>query len=256
MPSISDAVILMAGAGSRLGKPGGALAKPLVRIAGRPLVCYALDAFERAGVRNVHVVLGANSERLAAEMNALLPEAMTLHPIINADWRKQNGVSVLSAEGKVRAPFFLTMGDHLFEFPILERLLAQGDRARVNLAIDRKIETIFDLDDAMKVRTDGERILAISKELEEYDAIDTGVFLCSESIFSYLKSALRDGDCSLSDGVRLLAADGEMRAIDIGDAWWQDIDTPEMLQRAVAESARLLRQSGSRLAQERVASES
>jgi hypothetical protein len=25
-----------------------------------------------------------------------------------------------------------------------------------------------------------------------------------------------------------MAADGKVRAIDIGPAWWQDVDTPEM----------------------------
>ncbi len=38
----------------------------------------------------------------------------------------------------------------------------------------------------------------------------------------------KDGDCSLADGVRLMASDGKVRAIDIGEAWWQDVDTPEM----------------------------
>ena len=92
--------------------------------------------------------------------------------------------------------------------------------------------------------------------LQEYDAIDTGAFLCSRIIFEYLRRAQQDGDCSLSDGMRLLAADGKASAIDIGDAWWQDVDTPEMLARAEEESARLLRDSGSRLAQESVARES
>jgi 1L-myo-inositol 1-phosphate cytidylyltransferase len=242
---ITDAVILMAGAGSRLGDAGGALAKPLVPIDGRPLICYTLDALQRAGVRRIHAIMGANSKRLAREVQALLPKGMTFNVIVNPDWQKQNGVSVLCAEGQVRAPFFLTMGDHLFEFTILRALLTDGDRARVNLAIDRKIEAIFDLEDAMKVQTEGTGIAAIAKDLPEYNAIDTGVFLCSEEIFSALRRAQRNGDCSLADGIRSLATEGRMRAVDIGAAWWQDVDTPEMLARAEhvagTEPARLAR---------------
>ena len=42
------------------------------------------------------------------------------------------------------------------------------------------------------------------------------------------------------DGVRLMAAERKVRAIDIGEAWWQDVDTPEMLAHAEQEVARLL----------------
>ena len=253
--AVTDAVILMAGVGSRLGAPSGAIAKPLVQIAGRPLICYTLEALQSVGVRTVHTVMGATSEQLRAQLEPLVPPGLRLNVIVNSEWQKQNGVSVLCADGKTTGRFFLVMGDHLFEPAILETLLAESDRDQVNLAIDRKITSIFDLDDATKVATEGDRIIAIGKDLQDYDAIDTGVFLCSDAIFDYLRRAQRDGDCSLSDGIRLMAAERKVGAIDIGDAWWQDVDTPEMLARAEEESARLLRDGGSRLAQERVAGE-
>ena len=252
---VTDAVILMAGAGSRLGEAGGALAKPLVQIAGRPLICYTLDALARAGIQRVHAVMGANSERLAAEIRPMFPAGIELNVIVNAEWRKQNGVSVLAAAGHVKARFILAMGDHLFDFAVLEALLTGVEVEGVHLAVDRKIESIFDLDDATKVRTQRDRLIDIGKQLETYDAIDTGVFLCGEEIFTYLRAAAaeRNGDCSLSDGIRLMANAGKVRAVDIGDAWWQDVDTPEMLQRAEEESARLLLERGRRGAQESVA---
>ena len=240
---VTEAVILMAGIGSRLGNAGRALAKPLVPIAGRPLICYTFDALMRAGIRTVHGVMGANSEQLSAELAPLIPPGLRFRTILNPEWRKQNGVSVLATARQAKAPFVLAMGDHVFDFAVLETLLAGADPSQVNLAIDRKIDSIFDLDDATKVKTQGEQLVGIGKQLADYDAIDTGMFLCSDEIFTYLKAAQRDGDCSLSDGVRLMAADDKVRAVDIGDAWWQDVDTPEMLARAEHESARLLRQS-------------
>ena len=220
----TDAVILMAGAGSRL----GAIAKPLVPIAGRPLISYTIDALERAGVRTIHAVIGAQSERLTKEIERLLPASMRLRALVNRDWQKQNGISVLCAEGKVQAPFFLAMGDHLFDPAILDQLLREAQPGRLNLAIDRKIASIFDLDDAMKVQVEGDRVAHIAKDLPAYNAIDTGLFLCPNELFDYLRRAQRDGDCGLADGVRLMAADGKAQAIDIGAAWWQDVDTPEM----------------------------
>jgi choline kinase len=127
------------------------------------------------------------------------------------------------------------MGDHLFGPAIIDLVLQNADLNSVNVAVDRKLDTIFDLADAMKIKTKANHLIAIGKDLDEYDAIDTGLFVCSLEIFQYLEQGKHNDDCSLADGVRAMAADRKVRAIDIGDAWWQDIDTPEML--AQAESA-------------------
>ncbi len=107
-----------------------------------------------------------------------------------------------------------------------------ADLNQLNLAVDKKLNSIFDLSDAMKVQTRGGRVVAIGKNLRDYDAVDTGLFVCPSEIFRYLERAKRNGDCSLADGVRLMAADGKVRVVDIGSGWWQDVDTPEMLQHA------------------------
>jgi hypothetical protein len=60
-------------------------------------------------------------------------------------------------------------------------------------------------------------------------------------MFKYLRRALKENDCSLADGVRLMAADQNALAIDIGEAWWQDVDTPAMLVKAEQNAERLRR---------------
>jgi len=162
----------------------------------------------------------------------LIPSGLEAVFIPNWEWRKQNGISVLAAANHITSPFLLTMSDHLFDQSILDLLLHNPALDELNLAIDRKVDSIFDSDDAMKVQTRGDRILEIGKDLVNYDAIDTGFFVCPPNIFNHLERVKRDADCSLADGVRSMASEGKARAVDIGNAWWQDIDTPEMLAQA------------------------
>jgi choline kinase len=259
MTPISEAVILMAGEGSRLrqgysesfrDQAGGqtrlrgsdkTLLKPFVPLLGRPLISYTLDALIGAGIQTVNFVVGYESERVIAQLKQLFPSGLKVSFIENPDWQKQNGVSVLAAANRIRSPFLLTMSDHLFDNTIADRLIEAADPDLLNVAVDRKLDSIFDLEDAMKIRTRENRVIGIGKDLPDYDAIDTGLFVCSLEIFDYLERAKSDAgmsDCSLADGVRLMAADNKVRAIDIGTAWWQDVDTPQMLRHAEKEMAK------------------
>lgn len=239
---VSTAVILMAGTGSRLRATTGPLPKPLFPLLGKPLVTYTLEALARNGLTNVCAITGYESEAVVEQVSEFAPPDVDLNFVFNRDWQKQNGISVLSAAAFVTGEFLLLMSDHLFEDALLHKLIAGPKADCLTLAIDRKIDAIFDLDDAMKVKTDGERIREIGKRLTDFDAVDTGLFRCSPLFFEYLEQAKTAGDCSLADGVRLAAADGRARIVDIGDLWWQDVDTPEMFAEA---ERRLLDLSGS-----------
>src|SRR5204862_6588545 len=110
------------------------------------------------------------------------------------------------------------MSDHLFDQSILDLLLHKPALDELNLAIDRKVGSIFDSDDAMKVRTRGDRILEIGKDLVNYDAIDTGLLVCPLDICNHHERAKRDEDCSHADGERSMASESKSHALDIGSA--------------------------------------
>src|SRR5262249_2412619 len=153
--TISEAVILMAGNGSRLRTSGQTLPKPLVPVGGRPLISYTIGILQKLRVLTIHTVIGANGDSLLLALRSLVPPRISLNPIRNPDWQKQNGVSVLCARGQVKAPFLLAMGDHFFERAIFERLLKGADPTQLTLAVDRKVGSIFDLEDATKVKLKG-----------------------------------------------------------------------------------------------------
>src|SRR5947207_9118863 len=226
MAPLSEAVVLTAGEGSRLRGSNKTFLKPFVPVLGRPLISYTLDALVPAGIKTVNFVVGYESERIIAQVKQLIPSGLNAFFIENRDWQKQNGISLLVAAGHVGAPFLLTMSDHLFENTIVDRLIESADPDSLNIAVDRKLGSIFDLEDAMKIRTRGDRVIGIGKDLADYDAIDIGLFVCPVEIFGYLERAKSEScrnNCSLADGIRLMAGDDKVRAIDIGTAGWEDV---------------------------------
>jgi choline kinase len=232
MTPVSEAVILMAGQGSRLRGAVKTSLKPFIPVLGRPLISYTLDMLIGAGIKTLAFIVGYECKRTIAQVKQLIPSDVSASFIENRDWKRQNGISLLAAADRVATPFLLTMGDHLFDNAIVDLLIDSYDPALLNVAVDRKLDSIFDLEDAMKVQTYEDQIVAIGKNLRDYDAIDTGLFVCPAEIFDYLeraKSRSGGSDCSLADGVRLMAIDNKVRAVDIGKSWWQDVDTPEML---------------------------
>jgi NDP-sugar pyrophosphorylase family protein len=59
-----EAIVLAGGKGERLGEAAQGLPKPLVPVAGRPLVSYELERLGRAGVTRVVVACSAGQEEL------------------------------------------------------------------------------------------------------------------------------------------------------------------------------------------------
>jgi 1L-myo-inositol 1-phosphate cytidylyltransferase len=239
MTPVREAIILMAGQGSRLRGSDKAFLKPFVSVADRPLISYTIDMLVNAGIKTLNFVVGYESKRMIAQVKPLIPSGVSASFVENRHWKKQNGISLLTAADHVSRPFLLAMSDHLFDSAIVDLLIESSDPEFLNMALDRKLESIFDLQDAMKVRTDGNRVIDIGKNLRDYDAIDIGLFVCPLEMFDYLKRAMRNGDCSLADGVRLMAQENKVRAMDIGDGWWQDVDTPDMLRHAEKKLKRL-----------------
>lgn len=241
---IDRAVILAAGLGTRLREDGVDLPKPLREVAGVPLLLRSLRAMAAAGARAAWVVIGHRGDELAAALDGWRAEfagRMELATITNPDYQRGLGLSVLAARGVVPTPFILAMSDHVYDHE-LAAVAAAADLAAADLVlcVDRRLDEIYDMDDATKVRTEDGRIVDIGKELAGFDCVDCGVFAIGAPLLESL-AAERDarGDCSLSDGVRRLAATGRARVADIGTAFWQDVDTPGARERADAELARL-----------------
>lgn len=228
------AVILAAGLGHRLRPGNGGVAKPLTPLLGLTLLERAILSCREVGVETCYVVTGCEKEKMIPHLKELEWQAgMTIRMIENPEWERGNGISVLTAAPYLNGPFLLLMCDHVFDPEILRCLLAaRNGMGGSLLAVDRRTDAVFDLQDATKVQVDGGRIITIGKKIASYNAIDAGLFLCQPHLFEALRKSRREGDDSLTGGIRQLVATGEIEAMDIGDRFWIDIDTGEDLSQA------------------------
>ncbi len=216
---VRDAVILAAGNGDRF-QTRTRRSKLLQPVLGQPLILRTLTTAADAGVTAVHVVLGYQAAEVRAAIERGAPPGVSLHFAVNPDWHLENGLSACAVRDAFQdRRFALLMGDHLFEAAVLSGLLRAHIRDGESiLAVDTRPAPPEVAAEATKVTLEGDRITAIGKDLVAFDALDTGLFVCSPLLFGALDEACAAGDTTLSGGIRRLAARGLMRARDIGDA--------------------------------------
>ena len=234
------ALIVAAGLGSRL--RAVSRSKPLTPVAGVPLIDRVIAAAREGGATCFTVVTGYRAAPLERHLAAL--SAAWRVPIACArtrDWRCANGHSVLTGAAVIGPErHLLMMADHLFDPALVRRVIAAPDAPLV-LGVDRRLgNPDVDLSDVTRVRTAGDRIVAIGKHLSDYDAYDCGVFAVDGRFHAALIASIAGGGAgSISDGVAILAGQGAATVADVGDAWWLDVDDGAAL--AKAEAALALR---------------
>lgn len=229
-----DCLILAAGLGSRISNL--AKSKPLLEIAGKPLIHHVIEGAKKAGLENFYVVSGYNGHILRSFLDYYsgMTDTNVIH-VINEEWESPNGVSVLAAEKHLQGQFCLLMSDHLFDPTILRDLNKLPiDDKDVVLAVDDNMENKFVmLDDVTRVKTKDNAILDIGKEISDYNGYDTGIFKCGTNLFNALKESGKAGDQSLTGGIKQLIQSGNAKCFNINKRVWVDVDDEQVMELAV-----------------------
>jgi choline kinase len=229
---VRQTVILAAGAGTRLGQSGDASPKPLVTVGGIPLIGHALRHAHASGCTEAIVVIGYEGQRVRAAIEGIgVPLAVRF--VSNPDPDTPNGRSLLVAESCAAGQFYLQMVDHLFTEPVLPLLSAVPFDAHTDgrVLVDRA-PVDLDVDDATKVRLARDRVTAIGKSVEPWDAIDAGCFVLTHRVFDALRAVPGHEPLTVSSAMRQLAASGALAATELAGIGWIDVDTPADRDRA------------------------
>jgi len=221
------AVIVAAGMGSRLWRQTYTIPKTLLPYGGGTILSTIMNSFNQIGIDSFVVVVGYQKEFITDYLNKNGDLGFDIEIVENPDWNLGNGISVLVAEQAVGDDdFILSMSDHIVTVSALKRIVNHPGGNNL-LLVDKRIEDVYDIDDATKVVLNGSMITNIGKEIAGYDGVDCGVFKLNIRYFKAMRKALKSKQDSISAAINELIANNDMEAVFMNPGEnWIDIDTP------------------------------
>lgn len=228
------AVIIAAGQSSRLWERTDRTPKTLLPFDKGTILSTIIENLKTCGIRDIVIVVGWKQREIQEYVRANNHFGATITFVENPEWQRGNGISVLAAQNAVgKPPFILSMCDHVVTPQAIKRLI-KSKRKQNLLLVDKRIDQIFDIDDATKVQVKRKNIQRIGKELAQYNGIDCGVFRLDDRFFNSMEQQLERDQESISAAVTGLINEKKMGAVFMKkDEYWIDIDTPEAYQFAV-----------------------
>lgn len=227
-------IILAAGDGSRLGKKTSNIPKPLVCVKKRPLIKWVLKFANLFLPSEIFVVTGyraQQTERYVSSIRHLFKFQIKL--IENPYFNKGNILSLRAAINYIHDDFLLLNADHIYDKRIAyEFLKKKGDCI---IACDFN-STIIKGD--TKIRIIDDKVVKVSKRLENFNAGYKGITLCRKSSLKIYKSEVVDtleqrGEKACVEDIlgNLVSNSFPLTICDISNLLWFHINTKSDLER-------------------------
>jgi NDP-sugar pyrophosphorylase family protein len=228
-----NAAILAAGHGERLQRPGVALPKPLVRVAGKTLIEHTLGSVRAAGARDVACIVNLDAAEVEPYCRARSAglELRFLHRTTASSMESLFALAPLLAG----APFLLLTVDTIIA-PDAVRAFVTAAGARLERAADGVLAVTEFVDDEkpLRVACDGAgRIVHLGDTAAGSARVTAGLYVFAPRIFAEIDAARAAGYGALRAFLAHLVARGYRLETELVPKC-VDVDRPEDLATAEA----------------------
>jgi len=210
-----DALILCAGKGERLKPLTENRPKPMIPIAGKPILQHIIDKIEDL-VDNIYLIVKYQKENII--------EHFKDHPKVKfLEQGKIDGTgeAVLTAKNHVKDEFLVINGDIVFE-DTLEQFLKYKYAIAVKEVSDPKNFGVVVLDDKNNVIEIQEK-----PENPKSNLINAGIYKFDRKIFELIEKTeiSKRGERELTDAIKLLIKEENVKGIKL-NGYWNDVGRP------------------------------
>lgn len=239
------ALILAGGFATRMGEFGKDLPKPLLPVAGRPVIEHILEKIEPLAVIG-DVFISTNKKfeghfsewmsRLSTRLNTKL----VVEPIME-EGQKLGSVGALNffiKENKIDEDLLIINGDNLFKSGLNECLEFYGKRGTF-------VFGVYDTGSIDEARKLGVVICDQNRRVIDFEEkpknpkgtqVSTGIYIMPRSVIPMIRNYIKEGNSAdrMGDFLAWLMKRHEMHAFAISDKWF-DIGTPDTYKKAKEE---------------------
>jgi len=230
-----DAVVLAAGEGTRLRPLTSTRPKPMLSVAGKPILEWNLEALDAAGVGKAVIVVGYHREKIVDHFGKKFGG-------VSVDYVEQKeqlgtGHAVACAKGRVSGSFIVMNGDVLASERLIERAVGdfEGKNADAGVSL-AKVEEPKNYGVA-EVAKGLVKSLKEKPEKPKSDLANAGVYVFREEVFDLLQKLEKSTrlEYELTDAIQEYITRGKVSATVSEDEWidvglpWHLLDANEIM---------------------------
>lgn len=225
------AIILAAGQGTRLRPVTLTMPKPLVPVANKSLIAYAIDVLKEAGLNHIGIVVNDLNSAIPNQLGDGSSLGVKLEYIVQAEQKGLAHAAGLCREFLGDDPFCMFLGDNIFQDHMSNWLRSFADSdAEAAVALGEVSDpSRFGIADVQNGRI--ARVVEKPKENPPSNLAIAGVYLFRKSIFdaiANIKPSWRN-ELEITDAIQYLISSGKLVQPYILTGWWIDAGKPDAI---------------------------
>lgn len=225
------AVLLAAGAGERLMPLTATRPKHLIKVAGKPILQFCLDAAKNAGITEAIVVTHYMGDKIKAYFGDGADQGLKITYVEQKEILGTGNAAAV-AEAYVEGEFVLIYGDLLFAPDAVKQAVALYRKAKPDavmavVPVDKpESYGIIEFGEGKKVKRIVEKPKA---DKAPPNLANAGIYVFSSEVFEKLRRVKKSprGEWELTDALTMLAAEGKtVLAAQLAKDAWFDVGRP------------------------------
>ena len=208
--------------------------KPMLPLAGRPMLAHQLDRLATVGIERVCIVIGYRGEMIRDYFTAHPPRGIEVEYVVQENPNGTGSATLLTREFAAGGSFLLTFGDILVDSRVYAELYRRSRGSEIVLALTE----VEDPYRGGAVYVEGGRVVKIvekpPKGTSTTNYLNAGIYLFTDRIFKALESLTPSarGEYDLTDAISGTVREGKaVRAFSV-QGFWRDVGRPEDLKPA------------------------